>query len=255
TYIVIGQLLAEELSIAGNGKKASLQLTTAAKVEHIQQSMTILDQGIGREKVLVYMSNEGDTPEEVILTIQGYLLKAKMPPITHESEWEQEHIVLDFHNQYLTLREKALEGNIIDIPKDVDPFGILQKHVTNGVFTTDSIVQCFQRTKADGPSQKMQYKKSHLTTISVGQLVEIQTSFVAVPRGKGKYKLVCKLRSVCILDQSIEQELNRECVQQALRSASPMRKVKWNVNYDDDDSDVEETRKDVKCMWVDNGAD
>lgn len=49
--------------------------------------MTILDQGIGREKVLVYMSNEGDTPEEVILTIQGYLLKAKMPPVTHESEW------------------------------------------------------------------------------------------------------------------------------------------------------------------------
>ncbi|EPS96130.1 hypothetical protein FOMPIDRAFT_1053586 [Fomitopsis schrenkii] len=80
------QLLAEELSIAGNGKKASLQLTTAAKVEPIQQSMTILDQGIGREKVLVYMSNEGDTPEEVILTIQGYLLKAKMPPITHESD-------------------------------------------------------------------------------------------------------------------------------------------------------------------------
>lgn len=70
-----------------------------------------------------------------------------------EVKREQEHIVLDFHNQYLTLREKALEGNIIDIPKDVDPFGILQKHVTNEVFTTDSIVQCFQRTKADGPSQ------------------------------------------------------------------------------------------------------
>lgn len=70
-----------------------------------------------------------------------------------EVKREQEHIVLDFHNQYLTLREKALEGNIIDIPKDVDPFGILQKHVTNEVFTTDSIVQCFQRTKADGPSR------------------------------------------------------------------------------------------------------
>lgn len=70
-----------------------------------------------------------------------------------EVKREQEHIVLDFHNQYLTLREKALEGNIIDIPKDVDPFGILQKHVTNEVFTTDSIVQCFQRMKADGPSQ------------------------------------------------------------------------------------------------------
>ena len=51
----------------------------------------------------------------------------------------------------------------------------------------------------------MQYKTSHFTSISTGQLVEIQASFAAVPRGRGKYKMVCRLRSVCILDQSIEQ--------------------------------------------------
>lgn len=58
------------------------------KVEHIQQAMDILDQGPGREKVLVYKLQEGDTtPEEVVLSIQGYLVKAKMPPITDESEY------------------------------------------------------------------------------------------------------------------------------------------------------------------------
>ena len=51
----------------------------------------------------------------------------------------------------------------------------------------------------------MQYKKAHATAVSVGQLVEIQASFAAVPRGRGKYKMVCKLCSVCVLDQSIEQ--------------------------------------------------
>ena len=68
-------------------------------------------------------------------------------------KWEQGHIVLDFHNPYLTLREKAVSSNIIDIPQDIDPFGILKKHVTKEVFTTDSIIQCFQRMKGDGPSK------------------------------------------------------------------------------------------------------
>ena len=49
--------------------------------------MTILDQGNGGEKILVYQSQGEDvTPEEVVLTIQGYLVKSKMPPITQESE-------------------------------------------------------------------------------------------------------------------------------------------------------------------------
>ena len=56
--------------------------------EHIQHAMTILDHGIGRDKILIYTAQgEDNTPEEVILSIQGYLVKAKMPPITHESEY------------------------------------------------------------------------------------------------------------------------------------------------------------------------
>ena len=50
--------------------------------------MTVLDQGNGRDKILVYRAQGEDaTPEEVVLSIQGYLVKAKMPPITHESEY------------------------------------------------------------------------------------------------------------------------------------------------------------------------
>ena len=69
-----------------------------------------------------------------------------------EVKREQEHIVLDFHNQYLSLRENTLSSNIVNIPKDIDPFGILQKHITNEVFTTDSIIECFQRMKVDSSS-------------------------------------------------------------------------------------------------------
>lgn len=93
--------------------------------------------------------------------------------------------------------------------------------------------------------------------------MEVQSSFLAVPAGKGKYKLVCKLRSICVLDRSIEdvsaiinvnniiilnppQELNRERLQAVIRKPSPLRKVKRQVGYDD--SDVEETGSDLKRM-------
>ena len=70
-----------------------------------------------------------------------------------EVKREQEHIVLDFHSQYLSLREKTISSAIIDIPKDIDPFGILQKRITDEVFTTDSTIDCFQRVRVEGLSQ------------------------------------------------------------------------------------------------------
>ena len=41
------------------------------------------------------------------------------------------------------------------------------------------------------------------TGIQVGNLVEIQVSFCAVPIAKGKYKMLLKLRSVCVLDRLV----------------------------------------------------
>lgn len=89
-----------------------------------------------------------------MLSIHQMFSKSLVKGSMHEWEVkrEQEHIVLDFHNQYLSLRENTLSSNIVDIPKDIDPFGILQKHITNEVFTTDSIIECFQRIKVDSSS-------------------------------------------------------------------------------------------------------
>ena len=56
--------------------------------DHIQHAMTVLDQGNGRDKILVYRAQGEDAaPEEVVISIQGDLVKAKMPPIMQESEY------------------------------------------------------------------------------------------------------------------------------------------------------------------------
>ncbi|KAH9829028.1 uncharacterized protein C8Q71DRAFT_863579 [Rhodofomes roseus] len=297
------QQLHNELTLAQSGKKASKQLVTMAAANHLRASADVLNHGSGKDKLLVYGGKDDAVAEEMVLSIQGYLLKTKLPPITKESDiaqtkvvhteqyvriggladplfdqgavavlaihqflesrlgsgslqdmdvkQEQGHIVLDFHNRYLTPRSEAAVTSIIPFPNDYDPRHILQSRVTDEVFTTNNAVQFYERVKLDGSSRsKYQFKKSHPTALSVGQLVEIQTSFAVVPRGKKKYMLINKLRSICVLDQSIENEINQERIQAALRKTSPTRKVKRNVGYEDDDSEVEEAREDVKCMRI-----
>ena len=39
----------------------------------------------------------------------------------------------------------------------------------------------------------------------MGQLVEVQVSFQAVPVAKGKYQMLQKLRAICILDRTVEE--------------------------------------------------
>ena len=46
------------------------------------------------------------------------------------------------------------------------------------------------------------------------------------------------------------QEIDQECILAALQKMSPMWKVKHNVGYEEDDSEVEEAREDVKCMCI-----
>ena len=61
-----------------------------------------------------------------------------------------------------------------DIPKDIDPFGILQKRITDEVFTTDSTIDCFQRVRLEGPSQWVML----LCNQSMGCLTDLQQDAV-----------------------------------------------------------------------------
>ena len=42
------------------------------------------------------------------------------------------------------------------------------------------------------------------SSIKVGHMVEVQCGFCAIPVNRRKYRFLCKLRSVCILDRSVE---------------------------------------------------
>lgn len=96
-----------------------------------------------------------DKAAVTLLSVHQFFVNMLGKTAVHEWDVkrEQGNLVLDFHNQYLTLREHASQESIIDIPKDIDPFGILAKHVGDEVFTTDGLVKCFERVKANNIPQ------------------------------------------------------------------------------------------------------
>ena len=53
-------------------------------------------------------------------------------------------------------------------------------------------------------SVRPQYKKISPTAVQLGCLLEVQVGFCVVPIQHGKFKLLLKLRSICVLDRSVE---------------------------------------------------
>lgn len=49
----------------------------------------------------------------------------------------------------------------------------------------------------------LKYVTIQPTAFKIGQMVEAQLAFMLVPRGKGKYGLILRLRSLCILSHSV----------------------------------------------------
>lgn len=69
------------------------------------------------------------------------------------NEWnvkrEGGHIVLDFHNRYLTAREKAADQPVLDIPDAIDPHRLLRDRIKDEVYTQNNEVQYFERLTED----------------------------------------------------------------------------------------------------------
>lgn len=54
-------------------------------------------------------------------------------------------------------------------------------------------------------SSKHHFQPVSPSVFTVGQLVEVQVSFVVVPVSKRVWKMILKLRSICILNRIIQE--------------------------------------------------
>ncbi|KAK7677378.1 hypothetical protein QCA50_019709 [Cerrena zonata] len=108
---------------------------------------------------------------------------------------------LSFSNRYFTQHDEVDDLTPIPFSQQIDPLGFLAS-VAEGIHTADNNVQYFE--KIDG-SNKILYRKIGPEDIYPGLLVQIQCSFSAVPIGLKRYRVIAKLRSICILDRIVEK--------------------------------------------------
>ncbi|KAI0083655.1 hypothetical protein BDY19DRAFT_899974, partial [Irpex rosettiformis] len=209
--------------------------------------------------------------EEVVATLQGFMLRCNLPPITRNDQlpknplavkqsvvltdlgnkefeaaargvleihtlfastlpdnslvpWKPmkdgEFVCLEFSNRYFSLGRNSSSG-LIELDKDVDPLGILRARCPTGEHTEDNVVLYYEQ-HLDPESKEKAYVTCKPVRVRVGQLVEIQVSFCVVPIAKGRYTMLSKLRSVCILGNPI---------QEASQRLSPLKKTKRSVGY------------------------
>lgn len=83
------------------------------------------------------------------------VIARQLPPgclIDFQPSQEQGFIALEFANRYLTSAKNVIKAKEIDIPKTIDPFGILSLHGSGERYTEDNEVLYFERQLHDkGP--------------------------------------------------------------------------------------------------------
>ncbi|KAI0083213.1 hypothetical protein BDY19DRAFT_900618, partial [Irpex rosettiformis] len=219
--------------------------------------------------------------EEVVLNVQGFVLRTALPPIISAGQltknpstakqslvltglgcelfdrsvkaviefhsrlashlptdsltsWKplvvDQFLCLELSNRYVTPSHLAASYDSATFDESIDPFGLLRAKVI-GQRTDDNIVLYYERILDHDKSYK--YLVAKPVQVKVGHIVEAQVSFCAVPISKGRYMMLSKLRSVCILDQTIYKMLKTSAQGETKRLK---RKIGYNVIQGSDDA-------------------
>ncbi|GLB39707.1 hypothetical protein LshimejAT787_0702170 [Lyophyllum shimeji] len=112
--------------------------------------------------------------------------------------------VLEASNRYMVQRRDA-SGSDIPFGELVDPKKILEGMARDSqqVHTDDNEVLYFKRRTGD--DGKHVYEKVGPQMFRVGDIVELQVTFVVVPLKGDRYKMMSVLRSIALIDGSFSQ--------------------------------------------------
>ncbi|KAA1478959.1 hypothetical protein DENSPDRAFT_788611, partial [Dentipellis sp. KUC8613] len=118
---------------------------------------------------------------------------------------------LDFSNRYITPTTLVNGEPSVPFSSLVDPAGALLAATQHfGAHLADNEVLYFERLEHS--PEDIQYQEVDPAVFRAGQIVQLQVSFTTVPLAgrKGTFQLLCKLRSVAILDRQL-QEVSTSC--------------------------------------------
>ncbi|KAA1480130.1 hypothetical protein DENSPDRAFT_789985, partial [Dentipellis sp. KUC8613] len=121
-----------------------------------------------------------------------------------------DYISLDVGNRYITPNTFTNGESAIPFHPLVDPHGILLEATRDvGSHLADNEVRYFERLH--NSSGIASFEDIDPAVFRPGQIVQLQVSFVTVPvaGAKGIYQVTPKLRSIAILDRSLQEVSNK----------------------------------------------
>ncbi|KAI0083686.1 hypothetical protein BDY19DRAFT_899902, partial [Irpex rosettiformis] len=154
----------------------------------------------------------------------------------------EDMLCLELSNRYFTPDYLATEYDIIPIDESIDPLEILRTKATRGKHTEDNVVLYYERLL--DKNNKYSYVSCKPILVKIGLLVEVQISFCTVPISKGRFVMLCKLRSVCILDDQVYKVRMRACL-------NTTKKLKRKVGYLSEVAESEDATQAMKKLRLD----
>ncbi|KAI0717659.1 hypothetical protein C8Q72DRAFT_756818, partial [Fomitopsis betulina] len=139
----------------------------------------------------------------------------------------ENYLTLSFGNRYLTASKFAEGEPWGDLSNVVDPFYILQPHLTTQVHLQENVVEYWEQTVTENQGSSFHCIKPD--TIFPGTMVKLQIAFAAVKIGRHEYIFLLKLRAICVLSHADYNSLALKDL--SLRAVSLLKKVKCKVGY------------------------
>ncbi|KAI0665363.1 hypothetical protein C8Q78DRAFT_1084043 [Trametes maxima] len=176
----------------------------------------------------------------------------------HLRTWQPErantYISLTFGNRYLTAAKFSDNEPHADLSEVVDPFNVLQPHLSSQVHLQENVVEYWERN-----TQPNKTRRIKPDAIMCGAMVELQIAFTVAKLGRHDYIFLPKLRAICILNRVVHADYNASIIKHlSTRNVSPLRKVKRKVGYDSDDKEnasmMDLPQQRLKCLTLGDGV-
>ncbi|THU79414.1 hypothetical protein K435DRAFT_697816, partial [Dendrothele bispora CBS 962.96] len=149
---------------------------------------------------LSYMTRAIENLHQIFASFQRTLNQEELTPWTGDNSYQPFEGVTA-NCRYFTAGTNASTRQSIPFQKDVDPEGVLQQMLRDGIVHTEENAVLYMKASKSGPNLK--YSDISPSSFSIGDIVEIQFTVMSIRQKEGNYKMITVLKSLTVLDDSV----------------------------------------------------
>ncbi|KAJ7169023.1 hypothetical protein C8R46DRAFT_1034145 [Mycena filopes] len=139
--------------------------------------------------------------------------------------------IFSANNRLFTLKVDAPTEQGTEFQPGVDPVGILERLKTRDMFHgPDNIVKYFKLV-VDEETKETKYAAAVPGTFRVGDLVEMQASFVAIMTAQNQIKVTTRLHALTLLETSFTKAADKKRATFQAKSITFQKQVRRKIGY------------------------